>query len=662
LSHLTGTTMKKLFFLCFILWTDCLCAQTTPISIYKDWKNQIVESNLGVLPEIPGQALDTAAVTRGLYDTQFKPYNTVKISGGLLGHWLHLVVDNSTGPAKTLYLGTNRFDYIDFWWRVDSVVSIGQRNGQLIPDDQKPVGISGLSFFSFRLPAERKVDIYLKVAHNSSTDLPQLIVPITLMDEAEFHRSYKRPTYLTLMFLGAVGIMVVFNLMLFFITGLRAYLFYTGYVVAMTLFDLAITPQFAMQMFGHMDVTRPYVCTAGQAALSMYILVARELTESPKHFPRVDRMIRYVLMALVLAVPLAFWEPTVLLATVINFTSALSVYPPLISIAIIMTLRGHLPSRYFLLATAIFIIGDVVMILQLLRVLPPVLFGLAPSTYVQIGVAVELALFSLGLGARIQEMRKRMALEALEKERILREREEERKRILEEQNTLLEMKVRERTRELAAEKEKSEGLLLNILPIEIADELKQNGRVIPRLHHQVSIVFLDIVRFTTIAESIPPEQLIEELDYYFREIDTIFMHHNVEKIKTIGDAYLAVSGLPMPDADHAEKALLAAKEIMAFVRQEKAQREPAGRLWFDIRVGIHSGSAIAGVVGNTKFAFDVWGDDVNIAARLESSGEKDRINVSSTTWALLKDRHVFEQRGKIQAKYKGELEMYFLTD
>jgi class 3 adenylate cyclase len=498
------------------------------------------------------------------------------------------------------------------------------------------------------------VDIYLKVANNRSTDLPQVIVPITLMNEAEFHRSYERPTDYTFMFLGAVGIMAAFNLLLFFITGLRAYLFYTGYVIAVTAFILSITPQFAMRIYGHMDVTRPFVCTSGQISLMMYTLVARELTGSAIHFHRADRILKFLMTALLIATGLAFFEQTLLLVTVINFTSALCIYPILLVLAAVMTFRGHMPSRYFLIASVIYMTGNVTMILQLLYVIPPVLFGLTPSTLVQIGVSVELALFSLGLGARIQEMRKSMALEALEKERILREREEERKRILEEQNTLLEMKVRERTRELAAEKEKSEGLLLNILPIEIADELKQNGRVIPRLHHQVSIVFLDIVRFTTIAESIPPEQLIEELDYYFREIDTIFMHHNVEKIKTIGDAYLAVSGLPMPDADHAEKALLAAKEIMAFVRQEKAQREPAGRLWFDIRVGIHSGSAIAGVVGNTKFAFDVWGDDVNIAARLESSGEKDRINVSSTTWALLKDRHVFEQRGKIQAKYKGE--------
>lgn len=227
-------------------------------------------------------------------------------------------------------------------------------------------------------------------------------------------------------------------------------------------------------------------------------------------------------------------------------------------------------------------------------------------------------------------------------------------------NERLEEKVRQRTRELEEEKEKSERLLLNILPGEIADELKRHGRVQPRRHDHVSMIFLDIVEFTRIAERVSPEQLIEELDYYFREIDNIFMRHGVEKIKTIGDAYFAVTGLPVADEKHALHALEAAIDILDFIRGEKHKRSSEGRMAFDVRIGIHSGSAIAGVVGNSKFAFDTWGDDVNIAARLESSGEKDRINVSESTWQLVRDHYPFVQRGKVNAKYKGEIEMYFL--
>lgn len=233
-------------------------------------------------------------------------------------------------------------------------------------------------------------------------------------------------------------------------------------------------------------------------------------------------------------------------------------------------------------------------------------------------------------------------------------------RDLQEANEQLEEKVQLRTRELEEEKEKSERLLLNILPGEIADELKLRGKVQPRRYDNVSMIFVDIVEFTKIAERMSPEQLIEELDYYFQAIDTIFSKHGVEKIKTIGDAYFAVTGLPVPDERHAIHALEAAIEILDFINKEKEKRLAHGQMAFDVRIGIHSGSAIAGVVGNTKFAFDIWGDDVNIAARLESSGEKGRINVSEPTWRLVNEHYSFEQRGKVNAKYKGEIEMYFL--
>ena len=181
----------------------------------------------------------------------------------------------------------------------------------------------------------------------------------------------------------------------------------------------------------------------------------------------------------------------------------------------------------------------------------------------------------------------------------------------------------------------------------------------PRRYDDVSIIFLDIVEFTKIAERVSPEQLIAELDYYFQAIDTIFSRHSVEKIKTIGDAYLAVAGMPTPNTDHALHAMQAAVDILGFIRNEKEKRMASGQMAFDVRIGIHSGSAIAGVVGNTKFAFDIWGDDVNVAARLESSGEKGRINISESSWRLLHQHYKFEQRGKVNAKYKGEIEMYF---
>jgi class 3 adenylate cyclase len=171
---------------------------------------------------------------------------------------------------------------------------------------------------------------------------------------------------------------------------------------------------------------------------------------------------------------------------------------------------------------------------------------------------------------------------------------------------------------------------------------------------------MDIVDFTRHSERIPPEDLVEELDYYYKVFDTIFGKHGVEKIKTIGDAYLAVCGVPAPRDRHAHRMLTAAEEVLSFVEAEREQRLRAGRPVFQVRIGIHSGSVITGVVGYTKFVYDVWGDDVNVASRLENSGEAGRINVSESTYRLTCADFDFVHRGKVDAKHKGQLDMYFL--
>ncbi|MBK6622114.1 MAG: tetratricopeptide repeat protein [Saprospirales bacterium] len=206
------------------------------------------------------------------------------------------------------------------------------------------------------------------------------------------------------------------------------------------------------------------------------------------------------------------------------------------------------------------------------------------------------------------------------------------------------------------EKSKSDRLLLNILPQEVAEELKEKGSARAKYFEEVSVIFTDFVSFTKVSESLSPEELVNELNECFSAFDRIVYEHGIEKIKTIGDAYMAVAGLPSYCADHAEKAILAAMELVDFIENRRKSR-PFG---FEIRIGIHSGPVIAGIVGTKKFAYDIWGDTVNIAARMESSGAAGRVNISDRTYQLAKDRFRFESRGKVMAKNKGEMEMYFV--
>lgn len=218
-------------------------------------------------------------------------------------------------------------------------------------------------------------------------------------------------------------------------------------------------------------------------------------------------------------------------------------------------------------------------------------------------------------------------------------------------------KISDANTQILFEKQRSEDLLLNILPADVAEELKEKGSANARLFDEVTVLFTDFVNFTTVSQQLTPEQLVAELHFCFMAFDNIISQYNIEKIKTIGDAYLAVGGLPNADHLHAENVVKASLNIAAFVRERKAN---LGDKTFNIRIGIHSGSVVAGIVGVKKFAYDIWGDTVNTAARMEQNSVSGKINVSETTYNLVKDNFAFTYRGEIEAKNKGALKMYFL--
>jgi adenylate cyclase len=214
-------------------------------------------------------------------------------------------------------------------------------------------------------------------------------------------------------------------------------------------------------------------------------------------------------------------------------------------------------------------------------------------------------------------------------------------------------------RNLNQERRKSDRLLLNILPEGVAEQLKRTDRVEP-LQYDASVLFTDFVGFTHISEGMTPHQLIAELDACFRRFDQIARKHRLEKIKTIGDSYMAVAGLPVPSGTHAVDCVRAALEIRNAMAEIAKQKAREGKPCWQVRIGVHSGPLIAGVIGREKFAYDVWGDTVNLASRMESSGAPGCINISAETYERVKDFFDCEYRGKIVAKNKGELDMYFV--
>jgi adenylate cyclase len=212
---------------------------------------------------------------------------------------------------------------------------------------------------------------------------------------------------------------------------------------------------------------------------------------------------------------------------------------------------------------------------------------------------------------------------------------------------------------LATERNRSEAILLNILPKDTADELKENGFVKAQKFDQVTVLFTDFKEFTQEAEKVSPEDLVKSIDYYFKNFDEIVTRHNLEKIKTIGDAYMCAGGLPVANKTNHMDAVRAALEITEFVKKVN-QEQPAGIIPFQIRVGVNTGPVVAGVVGIKKFQFDIWGSAVNIASRMESTSEPGKINISEYTYQLIKDDFECHFRGEIHVKHVGNMQMYFV--
>jgi class 3 adenylate cyclase len=209
-------------------------------------------------------------------------------------------------------------------------------------------------------------------------------------------------------------------------------------------------------------------------------------------------------------------------------------------------------------------------------------------------------------------------------------------------------------------KKRSDELLLNILPEEVAEELKQKGSAEAKHFDNVTVMFTDFKGFTQISEKLSPRELVAEIDYCFKSFDRIIDKYNLEKIKTIGDSYMCAGGLPVANSTHATDIINAALEILEFMKTHLAERTKQGKEVFEIRIGIHSGPVVAGIVGLKKFAYDIWGDTVNTSSRMESSGEPGKINISGDTYELVKTKFSCTHRGKIKAKNKGEIDMYFV--
>ena len=476
------------------------------------------------------------------------------------------------------------------------------------------------------------------------------------------------------LYFGFVLLFMIYNLILYFSTKERYYILYVFYMLFAALLNAEHAGINAL-IWGdkfHFFWNYGHIITALNELF--FVLFTQMFLQTKQRVPKIHFLTKYILIPEIVFNIFLSLIGQRLYATALNQLMGLIVLLLMSIVAVTLYKRGYKPARFYILACSFYFIGVVVFILKTNAILP---YNLITTNAMGIGSAYELVMFSLSIAdrLRIDRRERRLAQENL----LLSVQENE--KLVREQNKQLEIKVSERTSELVQsmqqlsqsqteleeknktitnEKERSDALLLNILPYETAQELKEKGKSDAKMYDDVTIMFTDFVDFTKISETMPPQELVTELDYCFRAFDQIIDRYSIEKIKTIGDSYMAFTGLPMPCENHAGEIGRAALDIIHFMEEYKNTRIVEGRTYFNLRIGISSGPVVAGIVGEKKFVYDIWGDSVNTASRMESNSEPGKINISSKTYELISKQFKCFYRGEIPAKNKGLIHMYFV--
>ena len=555
--------------------------------------------------------------------------------------------------GKQILLTTSPWDEVDYYFVRAGRMVAHQRTGTEVPWDGRntqvtmtsPIMHSGL--VAGDLVPGVPTTVYVRLHTAGQHQLIERL-RFSAWDAAAVLQAERHDRLLQGVFFGLMFFLVIYNVGLLATTREPSYLYYVIMEVGFTttwavLFGLSfefLWPAHpAWDYHAFMNAT-----SIGGFGLAMFL---RHYLDMPRLFPRLDPVFKWGGPLGLLGIPISYLPIPFDTMTLIVLFSA----PPMV--LVVLGVIGfawrtrHPLAPNLLLAMSCFAGGILVYFLGEMGVLP-----LVDATVhaAQVGSAMAGIVLSIGLGMRFQRVRTELAEQQLAYER-------ERRAFIEGQNRTLEAKVIERTSQLTAAQQQSDALLSNILPQAIIEELRAHGATEPRRHEDASILFTDFSGFTQAVSTMPPRRLVQELNEIFRAFDDIISEQGLEKIKTIGDAYMAAGGLPVSSQDHALRCVRAGLALTAYI----ARRNETAAMKWGLRVGVHSGSVVAGVVGKNKYAYDVWGDTVNIASRLESSGEVNKVNISAYTFDLVREQFECSYRGKLEAKGKGEIDMYFVV-
>ncbi|HVU25140.1 MAG TPA: adenylate/guanylate cyclase domain-containing protein [Opitutus sp.] len=563
--------------------------------------------------------------------------------------------------SRQIMISTSPWERAEFFVVHGGRVVDRQLTGTLVPTAERTTRVAMTPLFSHsgyvtvQCEAGERLDIFARLASTQEYQ-PIRWLRFYLWDARAVRAGERNDLLFQGAYIGVILVLVIYNFGLFVTLRERSYLYYVAMELgsgALWAIVFGLTSTYVWPNSPALDYGVPWIIFGATFCAAIWFL--RCYLDTAAIMPRADTFLRWLGLASLAVGPVA------LLLTQQHFVLGLLLLllPEQIGLvaAVVVTVmalrKGHAAARHFLIAILFSIAGILVLLGASTGVLPATDLTLAGA---QIGSAGMGIILSVGLGFRLRQAKVDLEAKQLEEARRLSAHEREKRELIEAQSHELERKVQERTVELAAAREKAEGLLANILPQAVIEELKAKGVTEPRRHEEVSILFTDFSGFTETVATIPAKRLVQELDEIFRAFDEIAAQHGLEKIKTIGDAYMAAAGLPTPAADHAARCVRAGLALTRFI---EIRNETSAIKW-NLRVGVHSGAVVAGVVGKNKYAYDVWGDTVNLASRLESAAERNRVNISAYTYDLVRDQFDCEYRSKLAAKGKGEIDMYLV--
>lgn len=584
-------------------------------------------------------------------------------------YWIKFSLKNSTSNDAEWILDFKNWSYVDIYVNDGLTTSI-LRTGHLLPHSQKSYILGNNNYLDLYIKEGQEATIYGRLDPAFNGFIKPINLHFKVGEKEEFMKNKATSRSISFLFIGVYLVMILYNMFIYISTRDKTYRFYLISLIIL-LFTVLEVSGLVFEYFSNFDSVpfysmiwhhiQPVLLTAS------VLLFVKDFFRVTERYPFWSKLINYLLYYI--------FSMTALLLVSYDFASLMIVIGVFPFVIIVFSLgiksyRQGFPGSIYLILGHIFwfIFGIAAMLGQINPWAREQEFFTHHSLFV--GSSLEMILFSLALANTINYLKRE---NEIKQQRII-DHLKENTALQSKVNRELETKVSLRTKEifeqkeeiayqkrdLEIEKERAELLLLNILPKVIAEELKKTGQATPRFYEKVSILFVDISKFSLMAKEWTPNELVNDLDYLFSAFDEVVTKNNLEKIKTIGDAYMCVGGLPVKNDSHALDAVNAAFEMIQIMEDWKINRASVSNDQLNLRAGIHTGPVTSGVVGKQKFQFDIWGDAVNLASRMEAGSEPGRINISETAYNEIKHKFNCRFRGTFPAKNMGEVNMYFV--